>query len=209
MTTKAFGVKDLKIEGTGTPTIESPSGGDLQVTAATTTFSGNIVVNGTMGGSAGKVINVWTDNKGDAISTTSTGWFDVPGLDITLTPNNVASEFLIIANINLSYNNSSGHDGLARLVKLTGGTTTAIGNGSGATGGSDKEGFAQVAGQNSYYQTSNSSITYLDDANITTSITYKIQIRCNNGSWKTYVNRRSAVDDFRTSSSITVMELSS
>ena len=208
MATKAFGVKDLRIEGTGTPTIESPSGGDLQVTAATTTFSGNIVVNGTMGGSAGKVINVWTDNKGDAVSTNSTNWTDVSGLDVTLTPNNVASQFLIIANINLSYNNSSGHDGLARLVKLTGGTTTAIGNGTGASD-VNRQGFAQVAGQNSYYQTSNSSITYLDDANTTSSITYKIQIRCNNGSYKTYVNRRSAADDFRTSSSITVMELSS
>ncbi len=207
MATKAFGVKDLRIEGTGTPTIESPSGGDLQVTAATTTFSGNIVVNGAITPSAGKVINVWTDTKGDAVSTNNTTWTDVSGLDVTLNPNNVASQFLIIANINLSYN-STGNDGLARLVKLTGGTTTAIGNGTGATT-TDREGFAQVAGQNSHFQTSNSSITYLDDANTTSTITYKLQIRCNNGSYKTYVNRRAVVNDFRTSSSITVMELSS
>jgi len=98
---------------------------------------------------------------------------------------------------------------LARLVKLTGGTTTAIGNGSGATGGSDKEGFAQIGGQNSYYQTNNSSITYLDDANTTSSITYKIQVRSNNSSYATHVNRRGIQNDFLTSSSITVMELSS
>ena len=208
MATKAFGVKELKVDGSGTPTIESPSGGNLNVTAATTTFSGNIVVNGTMGGSAGKVINAWTDNKGDTFTTTSTTWTDVTGLDVTLTPNNAASEFLIIANINLSI--SAGiHDSLARLVKLTGGTTTAIGNGSGATGGSDKEGFAQIGGQNSYYQTNNSSITYLDDANTTSSITYKIQVRSNNSSYATHVNRRGIQNDFLTSSSITVMELSS
>mgnify|MGYP001408792864 CR=1 FL=1 len=44
MTTKAFGVKELKIDGTGTPTIESPSGGNLNITAATATFSGNITL---------------------------------------------------------------------------------------------------------------------------------------------------------------------
>ena len=43
MTVKSFGVKELNIIGTGTPTIQSPSGGDLNITAATTTFSGNIV----------------------------------------------------------------------------------------------------------------------------------------------------------------------
>ena len=55
MATKAFGVKELKIDGTGTPTIESPSGGNLNVTAATATFSGNLSVNGnlTVSGSGG------------------------------------------------------------------------------------------------------------------------------------------------------------
>ena len=45
MATKAFGVKELKIDGTGTPTIESPSGGNLNITAATATFSGNVSLN--------------------------------------------------------------------------------------------------------------------------------------------------------------------
>ena len=42
MATKAFGVKELKIDGSGTPTIESPSGGNLNLTAATSIFSGHI-----------------------------------------------------------------------------------------------------------------------------------------------------------------------
>ena len=42
MATKAFGVKELRIDGSGTPTIESPSGGNLNLTAATSIFSGHI-----------------------------------------------------------------------------------------------------------------------------------------------------------------------
>ena len=44
MATKAFGVKELKIDGSGTPTIESPSGGNLNITAANSTFSGDITL---------------------------------------------------------------------------------------------------------------------------------------------------------------------
>ena len=42
MTEKNFGVKKLDIIGSGTPTIESPSGGDLNIIAATSTFSGDV-----------------------------------------------------------------------------------------------------------------------------------------------------------------------
>ena len=42
MANKSFGIKELNIIGTGTPTIESPSGGNLNITAGITTFSGNI-----------------------------------------------------------------------------------------------------------------------------------------------------------------------
>ena len=42
MADKNFGVKKLDILGSGTPVIESPSGGDLNITATKTTFSGTI-----------------------------------------------------------------------------------------------------------------------------------------------------------------------
>ena len=42
MTVKSFGVKELNIIGTGTPTIESPGGGNLNLNAATATFSGTV-----------------------------------------------------------------------------------------------------------------------------------------------------------------------
>ena len=46
MADKSFGVKELRITGTGTPTIESPGGGNLNVNAATTTFSGAVEATG-------------------------------------------------------------------------------------------------------------------------------------------------------------------
>ena len=42
MAEKSFSVKEIQIQGSGTPTIESPGGGNLNVTAATTTFSGTV-----------------------------------------------------------------------------------------------------------------------------------------------------------------------
>ena len=42
MAEKSFSVKEIQIQGSGTPTIESPSGGNLNVTASTTTFSGTV-----------------------------------------------------------------------------------------------------------------------------------------------------------------------
>ena len=53
MTLQAFGLKELKIDATGTPHIESPSGGNLNITAATTTINGNLNVTGTFSGSGG------------------------------------------------------------------------------------------------------------------------------------------------------------
>ena len=43
MAEKSFSVKEIQVQGSGTPTIESPSGGNLNITASTTTFSGTIV----------------------------------------------------------------------------------------------------------------------------------------------------------------------
>jgi len=97
MATKAFGVKELKIDGVGTPTIESPSGGNLNVTAATTTFSGNIVVNGS---SPGKVLKYATMNDSTARTFSANTWSDC-GLSITYTPASSSSIILITAYINI------------------------------------------------------------------------------------------------------------
>ena len=59
MATKAFGVKELRIDGSGTPTIESPNDGNLNVTAATATFSGTATIR--------NILNVKGTSANDAI----------------------------------------------------------------------------------------------------------------------------------------------
>ena len=48
MAEKNFGVKKLDIIGSGTPTIANSDGGDLNINAATSTFSGNLVLGGNL-----------------------------------------------------------------------------------------------------------------------------------------------------------------
>ena len=54
MAEKSFSVKEIQVQGSGTPTIESPGGGNLNITASTSTFSGNGDINGNLdvGGNA-------------------------------------------------------------------------------------------------------------------------------------------------------------
>ena len=129
-------------------------------------------------------------------------------MDITLTPASTSSKFLIIANANLGFSSQT-HDGFIRLVKVVGGTTTAIGNGTGASGtpASNNQVFGQISGQNGHYQMEHVGMTFQDSPNTTSSITYKLQFRAGNNT--VYINRRGVLNDFRGSSTITIMELSS
>ncbi len=154
----------------------------------------------------GKIINVWSDLKSTADSTVNQSWTDISGLDITLTPASANSKFIIIASANLGYSGGT-HDAFIRLVRVIGGTTTAIGNGTGASSGANHEMFGQISGQNGHYQMEHVGVTFRDTPNTTSSILYKLQFR--SGNHTVYINRRGAVDDFRGSSTITVMELQS
>ena len=160
----------------------------------------------------GKVINVWTDRRTTALSTQNTSWQNISGLDVTVTPASSNSKFLIMANVTASHSNPSGHDGLVRLAKTVSGTTSGLGNGTGGTNTTTdaNQGFLQVSGQNSHYELNHGATTYLDAPGNTNQITYRIQFRSCNADHTMYINQRGAiVTDFRTPSSITVMELSS
>ena len=130
MATKAFGVKDLKIEGTGTPTIESPSGGDLQVTAATTTFSGNIVVNGSY---PGKLLGYATASTTSSVTGSEDTWVDT-GLTVNYTPQSSSSTILVDCHIVMfgspKQDSSGSHSGKYKLrlrVQPSGGSETTVG----------------------------------------------------------------------------------
>tara|TARA_B100000575_G_scaffold262953_1_gene237740 strand:- start:92 stop:733 length:642 start_codon:yes stop_codon:yes gene_type:complete len=59
MAEKSFGVKNIQVQGSGTPTIESPDGGNLNITAANSTFSGDITLSsGKITGNGSGLTNV-------------------------------------------------------------------------------------------------------------------------------------------------------
>mgnify|MGYP007063713298 CR=1 FL=1 len=72
MATKSFGVKELKIDGSGTPTIESPSGGNLNITAGNTVVSGNMSVAGDLTGDVTGTATTATNLANAANITTGT-----------------------------------------------------------------------------------------------------------------------------------------
>ena len=78
MAEKSFGVKNIQVQGSGTPTIESPDGGNLNITAANSTFSGDITLSsGKITGNGSGLTNVaaqaliGTSNIVAGINTTS------------------------------------------------------------------------------------------------------------------------------------------
>ena len=76
MAEKSFSVKEIQVQGSGTPTIESPSGGDLNITAATTTFSGAVQASGAFTINSASTIHV-------AESSDDNTFYNIPFLTTT------------------------------------------------------------------------------------------------------------------------------
>jgi len=76
MAEKSFNVKEIQVQGSGTPTIESPSGGDLNITAATTTFSGAVQASGAFTINSASTIHV-------AESSDDNNFYNIPFLTTT------------------------------------------------------------------------------------------------------------------------------
>jgi hypothetical protein len=166
------------------------SSGNLQLSTAGTSLlnsSGRKILNQT-----GGVLQVVNTIKTNQFTTTSGSPVDVTGLSASITPSSTSSKVLVIAWVVISTSGGGG-DGYARLVR----DSTAIGNG-------DDGYFGQSAGQD-YFGTHSKPITYLDSPATTSSTTYKIQVW---GANTSYVNGRGLDASFRTSSGITLMEIS-
>ena len=76
MAEKSFNVKEIQVQGSGTPTIESPSGGNLNITAATTTFSGAVQASGAFTINSASTIHV-------AESSDDNNFYNIPFLTTT------------------------------------------------------------------------------------------------------------------------------
>ena len=76
MAEKSFNVKEIQVQGSGTPTIESPSGGNLNITAATTTFSGAVQASGAFTINSASTIHVAESSDDD-------NFYNIPFLTTT------------------------------------------------------------------------------------------------------------------------------
>ena len=172
--------------------------------AGNVAVTGNLTVSGNLQGGGQTLIDITNAVKTDRQSRQSTSWIDVTGLSISVTAKSASSKFLIICNVNVAAENSSGHDALVRLMR----GTTPIGNGTEGTG-VDQRCFGQSGGQVGYYETNSVGITILDSPGAGTHV-YHVEFRAGNAgaAYKAWINKRgaSATSGFSPSSSITVME---
>ena len=132
---------------------------------------------------------------------------DILGLSVSITPKSASSKILVQVHVNHGGTNVNTY-GSAFIVR----DSTEIAIGSTATGNQQNVSFALSASgfTNETYKLRNASMTFLDDPQTTSSITYKVQARMD-ANPDLYINRsgQDANADFgqRSISTITVMEI--
>lgn len=150
----------------------------------------------------GKILQVQSAFKSDTASTTSTSDVAITGLSLTLTPSATSSKVLVMFDVGTMGNNYNAHMFFTAYRDIGGGGYNAIGQG---TGGGSYNYAAGSYAANGYYHTVGHN--FLDSPNTTSEITYKLYFRGSSGSYTYYINRRSADDLFRGSTSLTCMEV--
>ena len=152
-------------------------------------------------GLGGKVLQVVQTNKTDTFTTTSTSFTDVTGLSVSITPSSSSNKILIIVDLQVGTDNDS--QAMFNLVR--GSTSINLGDAS----SSRTQCFNEQGSGEDYHQQS-ASTHFLDSPSTTSATTYKVQMRVTGG---THCLNRSDADanassEARTTSSITVMEVS-
>jgi hypothetical protein len=149
----------------------------------------------------GHVLQVVSTAKRDPFSTSSTGYVDVTGLTVSITPKFASSKIFIQCFFTGNLYNQEAY------YRIAGGNATSfVGDAAGSR-------FRAAAMQTEVANTRASSITitYLDSPNTTSAITYSLQTCLAAGGGVSYINRTYTDGDnannSRTPSSITVMEI--
>ncbi len=151
----------------------------------------------------GRILQVIQAAKTDTFSTTSTSFVDVTGLSVSITPSSSNSRILVIGMLNLGASEGV-YGSHPRLVRNA--TTIFVGD----AAGSRTQAVAQF--ESPAAASYPIAVNYVDSPASTSALTYKFQLRTNNGSYAAYVNR--SVTDIdgagfaRGTSSIIVMEVS-
>ena len=146
----------------------------------------------------GKVLQAVSAIKTDTQTVNSTGFTDISGLTVDITPSATTSKVLVLAHITLS----SGNHGHTRCVR----GSTVIGAGTASSSRGAVSGYANSNNNSANVQ----AFVFLDSPNTTSSTTYHFELESNNGA-ASYINRTvndsDAIYGSRGSSTIVCMEI--
>ena len=159
-----------------------------------------VPVGGLPSGSNGGIIQTKQTVKTDVFSSTTNGsYFDITGMNVSITPSSNSNKVLMLVNLEVSM---PAELGVFRLLR----GSTVI---NASTVGTSLNGFGMCDGE-AYGTTSriteDVTCTFLDSPATTSSVTYKIQCQKNGGSTM-MINRRRLNDGVGFTSQITAMEV--
>jgi hypothetical protein len=126
-------------------------------------------------------------------STASATYVDVTGLSLSITPQSATSKILLYCSVGSG--NTNAGIGIAYFQFLR--NSTAVGNGNEAS---------FISTTMSSDVPNNASNLFIDSPNLTTAITYKIQVKVPSGTFR--LNRRGATDLYNGNSVLMAMEIS-
>ena len=149
-------------------------------------------------GVGGKVLQVVSTAKTDSFSTTSSSFTDVTGMSVSITPSSTSNKILIHCRFS-TINDTGSRVNAFNLVR----GSTAIAQPSSSTFQSSVLTISSSTFDNADY--SPVALHHLDSPSSTSAITYKLQMRTNDGSTARIGNRSDGI--MSNSSDITVMEI--
>lgn len=153
---------------------------------------------------AGGVLQVVQTTKTDVFSSTSTSYVDITGMSASITPTSSSSKVLVMVSFT---GGSTAVNNIFQYKLLRGASDIFVGDpragyNSVTIGGG--RGIYDINGANTF------AFNYLDSPSTTSSTTYKLQGRCEGGTFRMNANgsdTASAVWSFTSASSIILMEV--
>ena len=171
------------------------------------------VYNGSSFVAVGGILQVVSTTKSDTFSTSSTGFTDITGLSVSITPTSTSSKIMVFADVAVGANDDSAGP---RLLLTRNSTAIARGNAAGsrprATAGGVPDAISETV--TNLYSVTAIGFQFLDEPSTTSALTYVVQIaKSSPGGRVLYVNRNgNYADDANKENStlistITVMEV--
>ena len=177
--------------------------GRLAIGSAGQAVKVNSSGNGLEYGTAGGILQVKTNSNqktAGSLSVSSTNTlYDIPNLNITITPSNASNKILISFQSIGEFSSQSHSYGFVLKRSISGGSTHLI-QGDPDGSGNKRPVFTQasqvydVGDQDTTFEVAHCS-NYLDDPNTTSAVTYQVQIKNHEGGTGTFYYNRTVRDD--------------